>query len=502
MLAASAIDALERLVIPQGRLAGETLSLAPFQKQFVEGALAERVTVGCLSVGRGNAKTALAAGLAVTHLLGEWDDQPQREIPLAARTREQGTVAFNFARSFLDARPDLADRITVRKSPLLEIELDAPDGPHRLKVVPSTGKAVLGGGATLAILDERAAWMEDRGNELESAILTSLGKRDGRALIISTSAPTDTNPFSIWLDQPPTGCYVQEHRPPPGLPADDLESLLIANPGAVAGIGASVDWLQAEAQKAIQRGGSALAYFRNLHRNERVHTDTRSVVVTVDEWLGVETDTLPPRDGPVVIGLDLGGSASMTAAAFFWPACGRLEVMGWFPSEPGLLARGQADSVGTRYCDMAERGELHVIGAQTVPVAAWIGEVLRHAEGEAVAAIVADRFKQAEVGEALDANCNRAHVVWRGMGWRDGSEDVERFRRAVHDRVLKVVPSLLMRSALSDAVTMLDPAGNAKLVKGRSTGRIDAAAAAILAIAEGMRLRTRPVKAARTPVWA
>ena len=54
------------------------------------------------------------------------------------------------------------------------------------------------------------------------------------ALIISTSAADDTNTFSRWLDDPPPGAYVQEHRPPFGLPADDLESLLLANPGDAA----------------------------------------------------------------------------------------------------------------------------------------------------------------------------------------------------------------------------------------------------------------------------
>ncbi|TDX26229.1 hypothetical protein [Rhodovulum visakhapatnamense] len=40
------------------------------------------------------------------------------------------------------------------------------------------------------------------------------------------------------------------------------------------------------------------------------------MLITPDEWQQCETDTLPPRQGSVVIGIDLGGSASMTAAAF------------------------------------------------------------------------------------------------------------------------------------------------------------------------------------------
>lgn len=130
----------------------------------------------------------------------------------------------------------------------------------------------------------------------------------------------------------PTGSYVQEHRPAPGLPPDDLASLLVANPGAKQGIGSSPEWLVAQARRAIARGGSALSSFRNLNRNERVASDDRSVLVTVDEWLASEVspDALPERDGPVILGVDLGGSRSMSAAALYWPVSGRLEAVGAF----------------------------------------------------------------------------------------------------------------------------------------------------------------------------
>ncbi len=122
--------------------------------------------------------------------------------------------------------------------------------------------------------------------------------------------------------------------------------LLVANPGARYGIGASLEWLQAQARRAIARGGSTLTSFRLYNRNERVSGETRDLLLTVDEWLACETADLPPREGAVVIGIDLGGSASMTAAAFYWPATGRLECFGWFPASPSLLDRGAADGVG------------------------------------------------------------------------------------------------------------------------------------------------------------
>ena len=441
--------------------------------------------------------------MALGALLGAWDGQPRREIVLAARTRDQARVAWNFVASFARSL-EIPSQLEIRRQPRYEIEFTGDGGGHVLRAIAADGKSALGLAPTFVLMDERGHWMTDQGNDLEHALLSGLGKRGGRALIISTSAPDDTHPFSRWLDEDALGVYRQEHRPAPGLPADDLESLKIANPGAEHGIGASLEWLQAQARRAIARGGSTLTTFRLYNRNERISGESRDVLLTVDEWLACETDDLffAPREGQVVIGIDLGGSASMSAATFYWPQSGRLESFGWFPSKPGLLDRSQADGVGARYVEMANRGELFVLGDATVPVAAWLGEIMRRIEGEPIAAIVADRYKQSELGEAIDRAGIRAPIIWRGMGFRDGGEDIERFKRAAFDGKVKARPSLLLRSAFADAVCLRDPANNAKLAKARSTGRIDAAAASVLAVAEGARRTGRAVKQARPMTWA
>ncbi|UOM34864.1 terminase large subunit domain-containing protein [Acuticoccus sp. I52.16.1] len=489
--AMAALQFLPTLTVPEGRAAGKRLKLASYQKDFVRGAFAKDVAVGLLSIGRGNAKTALAAGLALGHLVGEIAPQPKREIIFAARNRDQARTAFNFLVGFIEGLPEEdQEQFTIRRGSKLEVET-AGNGGGLARVIAADGKSILGGAPTLAILDERAAWEREKGDNLENAILSGLGKRDGRALIISTSAPDDTNTFSRWLDEPPPGSYVQEHRPEPGLPPDDLESLLVANPGAREGIGSTPDWLQAQAWRAIARGGSALSSFRNLNRNERVASDDRSVLVTVDEWLAAEIAPadLPKREGPVVLGVDLGGSRSMSAAALFWPTTGRLETLAAFPTQPGLSDRGASDGVSGRYVEMADRGELVTMGATTVPVGRFLSDVVARLDGQAPAAVVGDRFRHAEFVEALRAaGLERVPCVWRGMGWRDGSEDVERFRRALFEGKVRCLPSLLLRSAFADAITVVDPAGNHKLAKGRSTGRIDAAAAAVIAVAQGVRM--------------
>lgn len=494
-----ALRFLGGLSVPEGPRAGQPLKVAGFQRDFVRGALADGVNVACLSIARGNGKSALSAGLALAALFGAWDEQPRREILLAARTKQQARIAWDFIAGFARTLPDeMQERLKYRRTPVLEIELDKE---HVVRAIAADGKTALGTSPTLAILDERGHWPIDQGDALEHALLTGLGKRGGRTLIISTSAPDDAHPFSRWLDEPQDGVYVQEHRPAPSLQADDRASLLIANPGARAGIGASEEWLMAQARRAVARGGSTLTSFRLFHRNERVSGEARDVVLTTDEWLGCETAELPGRQGSVVVGIDLGGSASMSAAAFYWPATGRLEVKGTFPSRPSLADRGARDGVGGRYVEMERRGELGTLGEATVPVASWLMTVMQHLAGEPIAAVVADRFKQAELSEGMDRAGVRAPIVWRGMGFKDGGEDVERFRRAAFDGEVLCAPSLLMRSAFADAVVIRDPANNSKLAKGRSLGRIDPVAAAVLAVAEGARMQARASRSSRKAVW-
>lgn len=500
-----AILFLQSLKVPEGPLAGQFLQLAEYQKQFVRGAFADDIVVGVLSIGRGNAKTALAAGLGLLSLQGViGDDQPRREIILAARNRDQAKIAFNFVLGYIKGMPEAEQgKFIIRRGSKLEVEFNHNNG-GLLRCIASDGKSALGGSATLAILDERAAWLPDHGDALENALLTSLGKRNGQALIISTSGPSDDNALSRWIDNPPPNTYVQEHRAPDDLPPDSLEAIRAANPGAVEGIGASLEWLQAQAARAIARGGSALTAYRNLHLNQRISAENRSVLVTVDEWMAAEVspDDLPQRDGPVVLGVDLGGSRSMSAAALYWPETGRLETLGTFPARPGLADRGGADGVAGRYGEMFDRGELSVMGEAVVPAGPWLAEIARRLDGQSIAAIVGDRFRHAEFSEAMQkAGLDRVPFVYRGFGWKDGSEDIERFRAALFDGKIKTAPSLLLRSAFGDAVTLIDPAGNAKLAKGRSKGRIDAAAATVLAVAEGIRRTALPVNKARPAVW-
>lgn len=166
-MAEQAIAFLETLKIPEGKLAGQPLTLAEFQRQFVRGALAQGVMIGVLSIGRGNAKTALSAGLALGHLVGAWDDQPKREILFAARNRDQAKTAFQFLTGFIDGLPeDQQEQFIIRRGSKLEVEFEG-NGGGLARCIAADGKSILGGAPTLALMDERAAWEREKGDNLE-----------------------------------------------------------------------------------------------------------------------------------------------------------------------------------------------------------------------------------------------------------------------------------------------------------------------------------------------
>ena len=83
-------------------------------------------------------------------------------------------------------------------------------------------------------------------------------------------------------------------------------------------------------------------------------------------------------------------------------------------------------------------------------------------------------------------------LVERGQGYRDGSEDVRGFKAAFLRGLVTPTRSLLLASAVANARTVSDVAGNVKLAKSAQGGRHsrsrdDAAAAAILAVSLGWR---------------
>ena len=246
--------------------------------------------------------------------------------------------------------------------------------------------------------------------------------------------------------------------------------------------------IRAESGRA-RRDDSLLPAFESLRLNQGVSDTWRAVLLSAEVWRGIEGRA--ERSGRSFWGVDLGTSAAQSAVSAYWPESGRLECLAAFPALPGLAERGRADGVGDLYVECARRGELIQTGGAAVDVAALLREAAERF-GRPYG-IAADRWREAELRDALTAGgLPVSRLELRGMGFRDGAEDVRQFRRwCLESRVIPL-PGLLLASAMAEARTISDPAGNAKLAKGAQGGRRlrardDAAAAAILAVSMASR---------------
>ena len=215
----------------------------------------------------------------------------------------------------------------------------------------------------------------------------------------------------------------------------------------------------------------------------------------VADWQRCVVDELPPADGPCYVGLDIGGARSFTGAAAYYPETSRLEVWAGVGGIPDLEQRGQGDGVGGRYLDQQARGELRVYeGWRETPVLPFLEDVGDRLQGISVLGVAADRYKQATVQDAMDRagmGAWLARMDWRGMGFKDGSEDVVAFQKAVYGGRIRTVRNLVMEMAIMESALTYDEAGNPKLDKRRQRGRIDALSAGVLAVAMGERYRRR-----------
>lgn len=475
------------LRITQGAAAGEPFRVLDWQREFLAAMLADGVSEAALSVARGNGKTAFLAAVAAAAVAGPLA-QPRAEVAIVAAALDQGKIAFRHTLAFL------APKIEAEPGQWAVSEyhgrLENRANGVRVRVVGSEPGRAHGLAPSLALLDEPAQWQPNTADRMLVAIQTALGKLPNARLVALGTRPADsTHWFARMLDEPGAGQVVKVWAAAKDAEPGDREAWAAANPS----LAAFPDLERAIAQHAerASRGDAlALASFRALRLNAGVADSAESLLLEAEDWTRAEGTE--PRGGRCVWGVDLGATCAMSAVSAYWPDSGRLEAVAAFPAEPSLGERGLRDGVGGLYVECVKRGELLTLGGHAVDVPALIREAL--ARFGPPVAVAADRFREGELRDALTAaGVPAGALVARGMGFKDGSEDVRGFRRAILDRTARPVVSLLLRSAMEEARVKVDPAGNAKLAKENEGGRRmrardDAAAAAILAVAVGSRM--------------
>ena len=422
--------------------------------------------------------------------------QPRAENAIIAASFAQGKIAYRHVLAFMAPTFEKygvgqGKRYRVQNTVNSASITDTVTGAM-LRCIGSDPALAHGLAPALVLADELAKWPAGNIEAMIAALETSLGKiPNSKILFLGTRAASGTHPFEQML-LPGGADYRQVHAADPSDNPFSIRTWRKANPG----LGHMPDELAAIKKEALRaaKDGEKLASFRALRLNQGVSDVRESWLMDPDTWASIEREDTP-RTGKYFLGIDLGENASMTCAAAYWPSSGALAAIGVFPEQPDLLTRGHNDGCGELYQRAAARGELYQAG-ELVSDPAELLRLSLELWGRP-AKIVIDTWRRAKLKEILgNSEFPPTPIEVRRHGFLDGSEDIREFRDAALDGHLFPFPSLLLRSAVAEARTIMDAAGNTKLTKSghgrRRSARDDSIAASIIAVAVARRIANRP----------
>ena len=320
------IHYLEGLTVSQGRLAGQSLRVQPWQHRFVRSAFAPGVQSAALSVARGNGKTALLSGIAAATLDGPLA-VPRGETVIVASSFEQARIAFEHVVAFMGDK--LADKGRWKVwDTAQQARVEDRICGARVRCIGSDPRRAHGLAPVLVLADEPAQWPETTGERMVAALRTAAGKQPHSRFVALGTRPADAE---HWFSKMLSGGadYAQCHAARAGDSTFQRRTWAKANPS----LGHMPDLETAIRNEAVQakRDPSLLAAFEALRLNLGTEDAAVSVLVSAELWRGIEGAA--ETGGGTVWGVDLGTTAAQSAIACYWPETGR-------PGRPGGVPWG------------------------------------------------------------------------------------------------------------------------------------------------------------------
>ncbi|MBW6531917.1 terminase large subunit [Sphingomonas sp. RRHST34] len=467
-------------LVPEGKLVGKPMRLEQFQQRFILEVYDNPAgtTEGILSIARKNGKSGLIAAILLAHIAGP-EARLNSQIVSGARSREQAALVFNLAAKMVAMSPDLSKLIRIVPSGkrLIGLALNV-----EYKALAAEGSTSHGLSPVLAILDELGQVRGDHDDFVEAIETASGAYDDALRLIISTQAPTDADMLSVKIDDarrsgdPKIICHVYEA--PAGADVLDPAGHRAANPAL--GTFRSEAELLAAAEKA-SRMPSAENGFRNLYLNQRVNRFSPFIAPGV--WLdcaGPVSDEAFEK-GRVFGGLDLAETTDLCAFVLVasWEAKWHVKAWFWKPGQT-VDDHGKRDRVP--YRRWVDEGLIETTPGVAVDyefVATKIGEIT---SGMDVARIGFDRYRF----KTLEAQLQKLGVVLPfepfGQGHVSMAPAMDSTEIAFLNGQVAHGGHPVMTMCAANAVVEKNAAGDRKLNKAKSTGRIDGMVALVMAM--------------------
>ncbi|MCO5159812.1 MAG: terminase large subunit [Mesorhizobium sp.] len=434
---------------------------------------------------RGNRKTALSSFMGLLHTLSS-EAHPNGQVILGAINREQSKIAFDEAASILRADPRLVKATRI---------YDAVNAPKKI-VYPRKGvvlDAISGDGSTqhgktpsFAFCDELHEWKSD---SLWRAIKSGMPKTRNSLLVVATTAGRGQDNIAHEIVDYGRKVARGDIDDPSFLPvifetpldADwrDERWLYAMNPGLADGF-QDIDGL-----RALMREGeasiTAREAFRQYHLNCWLdHSASPFVEMSVYDKGADPIDEKALAGRPCWIGVDMSTTTDLTAVvAAFADDDGGFTVLPWFAC-PGDNLRQRGERDGVPYPAWAEAGYI-----KPTP-----GNVIDYRAVEAHIRDLCERFDVREIGfdpayaapVMLPLQDDGFPCIQVRQGWVTQSPALNVLERAIVGEKFRHGGHPVLRWNFANVAIHTDSAGNRTMHKGKSTDRIDGAAATWMAV--------------------
>lgn len=486
-----AIAFAHSLVVPAGKLVNTPLRLRLFQMNFIRDVYNPRQPDGkrkrrqaVLSVGRRAGKTLLAAILLLLHLVGPFK-KPNSTIVSAATTRKQAGIVHRLVSQIIQRNTALLRKLNVVNSSKTVVHRE--DGSTYTAISADAGSA-MGEGLDFVIYDELA---QTKGTALYDALMTSLGsQQEPLMMVISTQAPTDEHILSELIDY---GLKVKA-----GSIDDDTFTVHLYTAEPECSLLDEGEWIKANPTlgdyrdidefRTMMRRAEKLpaleASVRNLYLNQRVQA--KAPFITQGVW-GRGKDEIDERlfysERKIGAGLDLSARVDLSALVLaVEDDDGIIHLMPriWTPNDT-LDARAIRDRAP--YRAWADRDLMIPVPGEALDydfLAADIGELSKTIN---FAKIAYDRWRIDVFRQSLARQGLIIPLMSHGQGFKDMAPTLDLFEELCLAGRIRHGNHPVLKWAISNVVVAFDAAHNRKPEKAKSTGRIDPAVAAFMAVA-------------------
>lgn len=467
--------------VPEGKHVGKPVVLRPWQRDVIRGIYDTPTRRGIVSFGRKNGKTALAAMLLLLHLCGP-EARPNSQLYSAAQSREQAAILFGLAAKIVRLSAELSRYVDPKDTAKMLVCAELGTVYRALSADAATAYGL---SPVFAVHDELGQVKGPRSELYDALETASAAHDDPLSIIISTQAATDADLLSVLIDDAATGADPRVklflYTAAESLDPFSDEALRAANPAF--GDFQSAEEVRKTAADA-KRMPSREAAFRNLILNQRVEAVSPFVPLTI--WQANGGPVAPLGGLAVYGGLDLSETSDLTALVLVGLAADGLwhvHPTFWLP-ELGLAEKARTDRVP--YDLWQRQGFLQTTPGRAVEYA-FIAQQLRAVfDTLNVRHIAFDRYNMRHLLPWLKAagftEEELARFVEFGQGFVGMGPAVRELEAQLLNARLRHGSHPVLNMCAANAVSEMDPAGNRKLSKKRSHGRIDGMVALAMAL--------------------